>query len=153
MWRAKGCKSNVEKAQRWKARGALQGDGMKAAASVLGLVIVLAIVWMLVKTQFTQGPTGGAPPKQVIDVVGVKTDLLAIAQAERLYLASHGSYASIDQLQQDGALSFSGANRRGYNYIAEVNDGQHFKITAAPSDPAKIGWPTLSIDENMEVTR
>ena len=126
---------------------------MKAAASVLGLVIVLAIVWLLVKTQFTQGPTGGAPPKQVIDVVGVKTDLLAIAQAERLYLASHGSYASIDQLQQDGALSFSAANRRGYNYIAEVNDGQHFKITAAPSDPAKIGWPTLSIDENMEVTQ
>ncbi|MGA2475827.1 MAG: hypothetical protein ABSF73_04325 [Terriglobia bacterium] len=124
---------------------------MKAAASVLGLVIVLAIVWMLIKTQYTQGPTGGAPPKQVIDVVGVKTDLLAIAQAERLYLASHGSYASIDQLQQDGAISFSGANRRGYNYIAEVNDGQHFKITAAPSDPAKIGWPTLSIDENMEV--
>jgi len=126
---------------------------MKAAASVLGLVIVLAIVWMLIKTQYTQGPTGGAPPKQVIDVVGVKTDLLAIAQAERLYLASHGSYASIDQLQQEGAISFSSPNRRGYNYIAEVNDGQHFKITAAPSDPAKIGWPTLSIDENMEVTQ
>ncbi len=125
---------------------------MKAAASVLGLIIVLAIVWMLIKTQYTQGPTGGAPPKQVIDVVGVKTALLAIAQAERLYLASHGSYASIDQLQQDGAISFSGGNRRGYNYTAEVDDGQHFKITATPSDPAKIGWPTLSIDENMEVT-
>jgi hypothetical protein len=126
---------------------------MKAAASVLGLVIVLAIVWMLIKTQFTQGPTGGAPPKQVIDVVGVQADLLAIAQAERLYLASHGFYASLDQLQQDGAISFSGANRRGYNYTADVNDGQHFKITAVASDPAKIGWPTLSIDENMEVTK
>ena len=126
---------------------------MRAAASVLGLAIVLAIVWMVVKTQFTQGPTGGAPPKLVIDVVGVKTDLLAIGQAERLYLASHESYASIDQLQQDGALNFSGANRRGYNYTADVNDGQHFKITAAPSDPARIGWPTLSIDENMEVTK
>ena len=126
---------------------------MKAAASILGLVIVLAIIWMMIRTQFTRGPTGGAPPKQVIDVVGVKTDLIAIAQAERLYLASNGSYASIDQLQQDGALSFSGANRRGYNYTADVNDGQHFKITAAPSDPAKIGWPTLSIDENMEVAQ
>jgi hypothetical protein len=126
---------------------------MKAAASVLGLVIVLAIIWLLIKTQFTQGPTGGAPPQQAIDVVGVKTDLLAIAQAERLYLASHGSYAGIDQLQQEGAISFSGVNRRGYNYIADINDGQHFKITAAPSDPAKIGWPTLWIDENMEVTQ
>ena len=126
---------------------------MKAAASVLGLVIVLAIVWIIVKTQFTRGPTGGAPPKQVIDVQGVKTDLLAIGQAERLYLASHGSYASLDQLQQDGAISFSGADRRGYNYTAEVNDGQHFKITAAPSGPAQEGWPTLWIDEKMEVTQ
>jgi len=127
--------------------------GMKAAASVLGLVIALAIVWLVIKTQFNQGPTGGIPPKQVIDVVGVKGDLLAIGQAERLYLASHGSYASLDQLQQDGAINFSGASRGGYNYTAEVNDGQHFKVTAAPSDPAKQGWPTLSIDENMEVTQ
>jgi hypothetical protein len=126
---------------------------MRAAAGILGLVIVLAIVWLLIKTQFTQGPMGGAPPKQMIDVVGVKTDLAAIAQAERLYLASHGSYASIEQLQQEGAISFSGANRRGYNYTAEVNDGQHFKVTAAPSDPAKTGWPTLWVDENMEVTQ
>jgi len=126
---------------------------MKAAASVLGLVIVLAIVWLLMKSQFTQGPAGGAPPKQVIDVVGVKADLLAIGQAERLYLASHGSYASLDQLQQDGALSFSGTDRRGYNYTAEVSDGQHFKITAAPSGSGKEGWPTLSIDENMEVAQ
>jgi hypothetical protein len=126
---------------------------MKAAASILGLVIVLAIVWMVIRTQFTQGPTGGLPPKQVIDVAGVKADLLAIGQAERLYLASHGSYASLDQLQQDGAISVSGTNRRGYNYTAEVDDGQHFKITAAPSDPAKEGWPTLSIDENMEATQ
>jgi hypothetical protein len=78
---------------------------------------------------------------------------LAIGQAERLYLASHGSYASLDQLEQDGAISFSGANRRGYNYAAEVDDGQHFKITAAPSGPAQEGWPTLSIDENLEVTQ
>jgi hypothetical protein len=126
---------------------------MKAVASVLGLVIVLAIGWFIIKTQFTQGPTGGAPPKQVIDVAGVKSDLLTIGQAERLYLATHGSYASIDQLQQDGAISFSGANRRGYHYAADLDDGRHFSITAAPSDPAKEAWPTLSIDENMQVTQ
>jgi len=117
------------------------------------LVIVLAVGWFVVKSQFSSGPAGGAPPKQVIDVVGVKNDLLAIGQAERVYLASHGSYASMDQLQQDGALSFSGTNRRGYNYTAVVDDGQHFKITATPSDPAKAAWPTLSVDENMQVTQ
>jgi hypothetical protein len=126
---------------------------MKAAASVLGLLIVLAIGWFIIKTQFMQGPMGEVPPKQVIDVVGVKNDLLAIGQVERIYLASHGTYASIDQLQQDGAISFSGANRRGYNYAADLDDGQYFRITAAPSDPAKEGWPTLWVDENMQVTQ
>ncbi len=126
---------------------------MKAVGGILGLVIVMAIILFVVKSQFTQGPTGGQPPKEVIDVVGVKSDLLAIAQAERMYLASHGSYVSVDELQQDGSITFSGANRRGYNYTAEVDDGQHFKITATPSDPAKANWPTLSIDELMQVTQ
>jgi len=125
---------------------------MRGAASILGLVFVLAIVWLVIKSQLTQGPAGGTPPKQVIDVVGVKADLTAIGQAERLYLASHGSYASLDQLQQDGAISFAGTGRRGYNYTAEVDDGQHFKIIATPSGSATQDWPTLSIDENMEVT-
>ena len=126
---------------------------MKAAGMIVGMLIVVAIIWFVVKTQFSQGPTGTQPPAQTIDVVGVKSDLLAIAQAERMYLASHGSYVSIDALQQDGSLTFSGANRRGYNYTAEVDDGQHFKITAKPADPAKADWPTLSIDETMQVTQ
>ena len=126
---------------------------MKAAASILGLVIVMAIIWFVVKSQFTQGPAGGQPPKEVIDVVGVKNDLLSIAQAERMYLASHGTYCSVDQLQQDGSITFSGTNRRGYNYTADVDGGEHFKITATPSDPAKAAWPTLSIDESMQVTQ
>lgn len=126
---------------------------MRAAGSILALVIVVAIIWFVMKSQFSQGPTAGQPPRETIDVVGVKSDLLAIAQAERINLASHGSYASLAELQQDGSIAFSGANRRGYNYTADVDDGQHFKITAAPSDPAKAGWPTLSIDESMQVTQ
>jgi hypothetical protein len=126
---------------------------MRAAASVLGLVIVLAIGWFIIKAQFTNSPASAGPPKQTIDVVGVKTDLVTIGQAERFYLANHGSYANLDQLQQDGAITFSGNNRRGYNYSAEVNDGQHFRITAMPSSPAQADWPRLSIDENMEVTQ
>jgi len=126
---------------------------MKAAGLLVGLVIVAAIVWFVVKTQFTQGPTGTQPPAETIDVVGVKSDLLAIGQAERMYLASHGSYASVDELQQDGSLTFSGTSRRGYSYTAEVDDGQHFKITAKPTDPAKASWPTLSIDDTMQVTQ
>ncbi len=123
---------------------------MKVAGSLLGLVIVAAIVWFVIKPQLTHGPAGGAPPKQMIDVVGVKMDLAVIGKAERLYLAVHGSYASLEELEQEGAIAFSGTYRRGYNYTAEVNDAQHFKITAAPSAPDKQGWPTLWIDETLE---
>jgi len=127
---------------------------MRAAASLVGLLIVLAIVWFVIKAQFSpQGPTGGKPPMETIDVVGVRNELLALAQAERLYLASHGSYASIDALQQEGSVTFSGATYRGYNYSADIEDGQHFKITAVPADPAKADWPTLSVDETMQVTQ
>jgi len=127
---------------------------MRAAASVLGLLFVVAITWFVVKSQFSsQGPTGGRPPVDTIDVVGVKNDLLAVAQAERLYLASHGSYASLEELQQEGSLAFSGAERRGYVYTAEVDGGQHFKITATPADPAKATWPTLAVDETMQIVQ
>ena len=126
---------------------------MKAGGAILGVVFAVAIGYFMLKSQYSQGPTGGAPPKEVIDVVGVKSDLLVIAQAERMYLANHGSYASVDQLQQDGSITFSGTNRRGYNYAAEVDDGQHFRITASAADPIKQGWPTLVIDESMEVSQ
>ena len=127
---------------------------MRAAFSVLGLLIVLAIVWLVIRAQVSpQGVTGGKPPVQTIDVVGVKNQLLALAQAERMYLASHGSYASIEALQQDGSVTFSGSTSRGYSYSADVDDGQHFKITAAPADASKADWPTLSIDETMQVTQ
>jgi len=126
---------------------------MKKAGGLLGVVIVLGIGLFIFKTQMSQGPTGGAPPREVIDTAGVQQDLLAIGQAERMYLAGHGSYASLDQLQQEGALTFSGANRRGYNYTAEIDDGQHFRVTASPSDPAKKDWPTLSIDDTMQISR
>jgi hypothetical protein len=59
----------------------------------------------------------------------------------------------VEELQGEGSLAFSGANRRGYNYTADVDDGQHFKITATPADPAKAAWPTLSIDETLQVTQ
>ncbi len=126
---------------------------MKKVGGIVGLVIALGIGYFIFKAQFSQGPAGGAPPQETIDVVGVKNDLVAIAQAERIYLANHGAYASLDQLQQDGNLAFSGTNRRGYNYSAEVVGGQHFKITANPADPAKKGWPTLAIDETMQVSQ
>ncbi|MBI1746420.1 MAG: hypothetical protein HYR55_07510 [Acidobacteria bacterium] len=126
---------------------------MKKLGGLLGLVIALGIGYYLFQSQYNQGPTGSAPPKQVIDVAGVKMDLLAMGQAERTYLVSHGTYGTIDQLHREGSLSFSGTNHRGYNYSAEVDDGRHFKIIAKPSDPEKQSWPTVVIDETLQISQ
>jgi len=126
---------------------------MKQAGALIGVVIALGIGYYIYRAQLTSGPAGASAPQQEIDTTGITADLLSIGQAERLYLASHGSYATLDQLQAEGDITFSGANRRGYNFTAELDDGQHFTITAIPSDPSKAGWPTFSIDETMQVTR
>ena len=126
---------------------------MKKVGGLLGIVIALGVGYYIFKMQYASGPAGGAPPKEIIDVVGVKNDLIAIGQAERMYLANHGTYGSIEQLQQDSSLSFSGTSRRGYNYTAEVSGGERFRIVATPADPAKQGWPTLTIDETMQVSQ
>jgi hypothetical protein len=126
---------------------------MRVVGSLLALLVVLAIGYFIFKAQFAQGPQHGAPPVEQIDVIGVTADLEAVAQAERMYLASHGAYATVDQLQQEGSITFSPNNRRGYNYTADLDDGQHFKVTARPVDPSKQGWPTLTIDETMQVSR
>lgn len=123
---------------------------MRKVAGFLALVIALGVGYYMFTHQMTSLP-GGAPPQQVIDVAGVRNDLVAIAQAERLYLAEHGSYATIEQLQQAGAIAFGGANRRGYNYTVEVVGGQSFRVVATPADPEKQDWPTLSIDDTMQV--
>jgi hypothetical protein len=123
---------------------------MRSWITLLGLLLVLAIVYLFyAKWAGRPGPT--SRPQHQIDLVGVKSDLLAIAQAERMYLATNGTYASLDQLSQDGSLAFSPTNRRGYNYSADIDDGQHFRITATPTDPARGDWPALFIDETMQV--
>jgi hypothetical protein len=124
---------------------------MGRITGLLGLVIAVAIGWYIYKNHFESGATGGAPPQQTIDVVGVRNDLMAIAQAERMFLASTGTYGSIEQLQQAGHLTWSGTRRRGYVYRAELYGAQGFRIYAEPDDPAKQGWPILSVDQNMQV--
>jgi hypothetical protein len=124
---------------------------MKGAGAFLGLVIVLAVGYLVYKAELAPGPGGGTNPVEQIDTVGVTSDLVSIGQAEKLYVASHGVYATLDQLEQEGSISFH--SRRGYTYRVELDDGQHFKATATPSDPAKAGWPTFSMDDTLQISR
>ncbi len=91
------------------------------------------------------------PPQQQIDVVGIRAELTTIGQAERQYLVAHSAYGTLDELQQDHLLT-GGANRRGYTFDVRLDAGSGFLVTARPADPDKQHWPTLSIDQTMQIT-
>ena len=119
--------------------------------SLIGLVVVLAIVFAGYKLFFAQlQATGSAQPTRTIDVVGVKNDLLAIAQAERVYQAEHSSYATMDQLTSSGALSMQKSGRGGYTYSADASPSSFRVIATCPVATAP-GCSNYAVDETMEV--
>ena len=118
---------------------------------MLGLVVAAAIVYWLYSAQYG-GEHGKLPPKQQIDVTGVRMDLMALSQAERRYAALHGSYATLEELQQEESVQFKGTENRGYTYEINFEGAQSFRITATPVDPEKIHWPTLAIDQVGQVS-
>jgi len=123
---------------------------MRALGSVISILVVAAIGLFVYKSYFMQGQsTGAATPAQTINVVGVKNDLLAIAQAERAYQAEHGSVATLDELVSSGAMSMKKTGRDGYTYEVE-SSGDGFRAVARCS-AAAAGCTNYAVDQTMEV--
>ncbi len=126
---------------------------MRTLASIL---ITLAIVFGLYFLYFKRlqpGGSGGAPT-QAISLTGVQNDLLAIAQAERIYFAQNNSYASLGELTASGTLSLARAGRDGYTYSVETTP-EGFAVTAhytgRPGDPPGMHYPTITVDQAMQI--
>jgi hypothetical protein len=127
---------------------------MGRAFGFLSLIIVLAAGAYIYMRQ-TQGvmTAGTSNPTATVDLIAVKNDLLAIAQAERSHAATQGSYVSIDALRSQGDLSMTRDNRGPYNYSAELADSS-FRVVATYSGPESSGMPkTISIDQTMQVSQ
>ena len=90
------------------------------------------------------------PPQQQIDTVGIRSELLAIAQAEGQYLVAHSKYGTFDELRQENLLN-AAVDRRGYGFSVAVDGSQGFTVTATPTDPDKKGWPTLVMDQTRQI--
>src|ERR671922_1362149 len=123
---------------------------MGRTTAFLGLLIALAAGAYLV-TQRSQTPEGAGNPRSTIDVVGVKNDLVTLANAERRYFARENKYASLDELRSAGDISMPSDNRGPYLYTVDVSETS-FRITATytgPPDPDAIR--SLSIDETMQI--
>jgi hypothetical protein len=111
---------------------------MRSSLTILGLVVAV-------------GCGKAPPPQQQIDVVGIRSELLTIGKAEGRYLVDHSTYATLEQLEQD--LLTGGADRRGYIFKLTVDGSQGFTVTAIPSDADKAAWPTLMMDQTMQITQ
>ncbi|MGH9573204.1 MAG: hypothetical protein ACRD40_06700 [Candidatus Acidiferrales bacterium] len=117
-----------------------------------GMLIVLVIGLFVYKSYFTSGQAiRPAALKQTVDVIGVKNDLVSIAQAERVYQAEHSTYGSLDDLVSSGAMAYKKSGRQGYTYDAESSTDT-FRIVARCTDTAPAGCTNFSIDQTMEVT-
>ena len=126
---------------------------------LIGIMITAAVgLGIYMYTLKQAAPAPGMVVTQNISVVGVKNDLISIAQAERMYYTQNGSYADLSTLSSSGTMNITRTSRDGYTYTAE-HAGNAFTVTAtytAPpvSNPAGVTpphFPTFTIDQTMEV--
>jgi hypothetical protein len=119
--------------------------------SLVGLLVVALIVGVAYKYYFSKLESEGTgTPQQTIDVVGVKNDLLGIAQAERAHQAQNGSYTSLDQLIYSGELTMRRTSRDGYTYSVETGN-QTFRAIAHCPTATYPGCSDFAVDQSMEV--
>jgi len=129
---------------------------MKGLISLLITAAIGMAIYMYTLKQASPG--NGVVATQAISLTGVQMDLTAIAQAERMYFAQNGSYADLATLASSGTMNLTRTSRDGYTYSVEPS-GNTFTATArytAPPVEMPKGvepphWPTISIDQTMEI--
>jgi hypothetical protein len=127
---------------------------MGRAFGFISLIIVVGIgAYIYMRQTKDVMSAGSSTPTATVGLIGVRNDLLAIAQAERSHAATQGGYVSIEALRSQGDLTMTRDNRGPYNYSAEISDGS-FRILATYSGPENSGMPkTLSVDQTMQVSQ
>jgi hypothetical protein len=145
--------SDVGQSGKGYHEGPLEEYRMGRAFGFISLIVVVGIGAYIYMRQTQSVMSAGSNPTATVDLIGVRNDLLAIAQAERSHAAARGSYVSIEALRSQGDLTMTRDNRGPYNYSAEITDTS-FRIVATYSGPASSGMPqTLSVDQTMQVSQ
>ncbi|MGC2181944.1 MAG: hypothetical protein WA637_01535 [Terriglobales bacterium] len=122
---------------------------MGRALGFLGIVIVMAVGMYLYSIQLKEAsaPGGAATPTGTANIMGVKNDLISIANAERGYFATEQKYASLDDLIAAKYITIE-RQRPPYTYDVETTSSG-FRVTATRDS---AGTPAqLWIDETMQV--
>jgi hypothetical protein len=116
---------------------------------LLATVLAMAIGLYLYAhhSQSIADTTPGGTLQSAPILTGVKGDLLSIANAERMYMAQQGKYASFDDLVSAHYISIH-TERPPYSYDVQTGDNG-FRVTATRSGPG--GPAQLWIDETMQI--
>jgi hypothetical protein len=122
---------------------------MGRSTGFIGLVVVVAVGGYMYTSQLKQVVTDGGVPATTISVTGVRNDLLAMANAERRYLATHPGYASLEELRSDGDIHVP--NRPDFVYNIDAGKS-HFTITATYIGADPKAPKRLSVDDSMTIT-
>lgn len=121
--------------------------------ALIALIVAVVIGFFIYRAYFAsvQPEGSGTAVTQSITLTGVKNDLNAIAQAQRLHLAQHGSYGTLDELVSKGLLTINAQGRDGYTYEVQAS-GNTFTVTARHTGgTGELRWPTLVIDQTMQI--
>ncbi len=124
---------------------------MRAAFGLAALLTALAAGYWIYSAQLGPAGDSGSPALMTqLDLAAIRSDLLSLAQSERLYLAANGAYATMEELRQAGATGDENG-RRHYRYQVTADGARHFRIVAIPADPSNPNRPVLTIDETMQI--
>jgi hypothetical protein len=116
---------------------------------VLIVTVGVGIYLYAKQAQSSSAAAGASNPKAAINITGVRTDLMTIAQAERGYFATEGKYASFDELISSRSLTVS-RRRPPYTYEVQTS-GSGFRVIATRSGDDASGTPAeLSVDQDMQ---
>ena len=118
----------------------------------MGLLAAVAAGAYIYSHQAQATAMGTNTPRAVVDVVGVRNDLLAIAQAERRRFALEGKYATIDELMSSGDLLLPAKGRGPYTYEADLSaTGFRIQATCAGGPAQGCASRGISVDETLQV--
>ena len=101
------------------------------------------------QAQSASAAAGTTNPQAAVNVTGVRSDLMTIAQAERGYFALEGKYASLDELISSKSLTIA-RERPPYSYEVQTSSSS-FRVVATRTGENAAGTPSqISVNENME---
>jgi hypothetical protein len=110
------------------------------------LIVVVGIGGYIYTRQAQSVSAVGSSPETAVDVLSVRNDLFAMANAERRYFALNSKYASIDELRSNGDINIP--TREHYFYSIQTGDSS-FKIVAAYHGSDTAAPKRITIDDKM----